>query len=401
MSTNEEELAGAALVQRGPITELSPETKQQLELARQFVTVVGAIGGMSWGQGLTPGIRKAIAEYCRVYDVDPLTELDVLGGSFYVNSEWFLRKLGDMMRRGDIESFWLAHIHKDERLREVMQDPEAPAEIRAEAADAWYRAKLQRALHNAPENAEAICVAYIKLPGIPRPITGCKWGGNGTSIQQPNRGGGSRPNPVVENNAALSVESQAIRRAVRQVSSHVGSRLPDFDKMDSDLTALGNRAEAVVAQQQEIDARLAAEAHPPKALTTQAPGFIGYGEGITTEPLVKTAPAPEPVQRDAAVAEAQRAVAHMEDPYQEPAARPLDGEVLQGSPAPYFATDEDTAQSIRVPFELREAAPIILDSDGSPAGATPAQECPECERPIRRGHPEDHKSTCSKYADPD
>jgi hypothetical protein len=61
---------------------------------------------------------------------------------------------------------------------------------------------------------------------------------------QPRHGGGQAPNPIAENNPTLSVESQSIRRALRQLISHItGSRvtLPNVDAMADELGNLQTR----------------------------------------------------------------------------------------------------------------------------------------------------------------
>lgn len=428
------------IVSSRPIVALSDETLQAQELVRQYNAAVAAISSLSWGRGMTPGIQRSVAAYCQRNDIDPMTELDVLGGNFYVTSEWFLRKLGEMRRRGVVADFWIEHIQADPRLKALIDDEAFPAGVREEARRRWTDMLFKRIEHNAPEEAKAVAVAYITLPSGGHPITGCKWGGGGTSVPQPRSGGGSAPNPIVENNPTLSVESQAIRRAMRQLASHAGGAAPDVERMESELTGISARLTAVVDRQEEVNNRLDAEAHEPKALLDA--GFVGYaGESDRSS-------AAPPVDRDAAVAEANRALV-LTDPYQEPNALIF----------------REPGKPIMPPgMELRETAPIALEQDGAPATArsreaareeylratgdekgavarfgegadwtrpagdisahyavvggeivdlarapapvdvdaivnTTVVTCAECGRDVRVRHPEDHAPGCSKYAD--
>jgi hypothetical protein len=363
-----------------------------------------------------------------------MTELDILGGNFYINSEWSLRKLGEMRRRGLVDDFWIVHIHADTRLKALIDDPNMGETYREEARRRWSDALFKRVEQNVPEEAAAAAIAYIVLPGGGHPIKGCKWGGNGTSVRQARGGGATAPNPIVENNAALSVESQAIRRAMRQVASAVGDLAPDFEKIESELSGITARAAAVVQDQARIDERAELEHHEPRRLSTQ--GFLGYAPEHEAPAEV-----PDAAERARQIAEAQRA-AQMADPYaageaprennlptmadalglakadRENIARNLadtggtitahfavgGGEVidlaLAGELAPPIGTEP--AQPGRMHVEegrvvIDRPATPLLDSLGlEDAEALP---CGECRADVRPRHPEDHKPSCSKYAD--
>lgn len=379
-----------AIISPDPVSKITdPDALRDIELNRQYVAVVAAMSSLSWGQGLTPGIRRSIAEWCRRHDVDPMTELDVLGGNFYVNAEWYLRKLGELRRQGVVADFWLEHIHADARLKALIDDASTPEDIRERARRTWTDMMFKRIEHNAPEAAEAVCVAYIVLPDGGHPVKGCKWGGNGTSIKQPRRGEGTAPNPIVENNAALSVESQAIRRAVRQVASAV-EQMRALERAEDELEQISERLEANREHIDKTNERLELEAKaPPRALASGE--FVGY-----TQPRREM----EAVPREAAVAEAQRAALEP-DPYtgeRRPAPAPGPNAVeraLEGSAEP------NRLGTLEVLSGPRAGETLEIFTGEAPAGAARATECGECERPIRRGHPEDHKPSCSKYGDPD
>ena len=201
-------------------------TRAEIDAARIVNMVAATITSLTWGKDMPEVMRRAFAEYCRRYDVDPVTEMKNLGGTPYVNADWFKRKLGELRMARVIKAVRLEHIHADPRLDLLRQDPNVPDEIRAEASRRWFEALFKRVQHNAPETAAAICLCTIVLADDST-ITGCKWAGNGTSVKQPRHGGGSAPNPITETNATLSVESGAIRRAALQLFSHLSGHQRD------------------------------------------------------------------------------------------------------------------------------------------------------------------------------
>jgi hypothetical protein len=210
------------------VAALPPEIGAKVEVERMLGQITAALASMTWGQRMTPLMRRATAQYCLAYGIDPLTELDLLGGVPYVNSEFYLRKLGELRIRGIVVDYWLDNLANDEQLLRAASgtgNGAMPEAMREWATTEYWRRWQRRRELGAKEEAEAVCACHIVLAGGGHPIVGWKQGGGGTSIKQFKSGGGAAPNPVVEeeNNSALAVESQAVRRAVRQIKSHVES----------------------------------------------------------------------------------------------------------------------------------------------------------------------------------
>ena len=243
---------------------LSPEAKREYSRMRMMGTLSAVLSMTAWGNALPPNLQRAIAGWCLTSDIDPLTEFDVFGEypkfSIYVNADWCKRKLGEMRRAGVISDYWLEHIHADERLQVMMSNGDLPDDIRQRATDMWWDKFFKRVEHNVPEQAEAACVAHITLPGGGHVIKGMKFGGNETSVFQPTGRGEGKPNPVYENNAALSVESGAIRRAMIQFAAvspnwalslesadAVGTRVADEIQKHAEQEAAERAARADVA----------------------------------------------------------------------------------------------------------------------------------------------------------
>ncbi|HEY7195507.1 MAG TPA: hypothetical protein VH439_17320 [Gemmatimonadales bacterium] len=230
---------------------LPPEMAGALEMERMLGQITAALASQTWGQRMTPVLRRATAQYCLAYGIDPLTELDLLGGIPYVNSEFYLRKLGEMRVAGIIRDYWFDNITNDPELLAIAGSEDAPTKRREWAREEHWRRWQRRRELGAKEEAEAVCAMHIQLAGGGHDIVGWKQGGGGTSIKQHRSGGEARPNPVVEddNNVALAVESQAARRAVRQIKSHVGAPglmelAHYFAGVDDDGKALGARIRA-------------------------------------------------------------------------------------------------------------------------------------------------------------
>lgn len=241
------ELADAAnhVGSKRPVgTRLTAEQEAEIEQRRAQNLITAAIAGCSWGKSMSSPMRRAYADYCHRYDVDPVTEMDNLGGSVYVNADWYRRKLGELRLRGIVKDYWIEHIQADVRLEKLRNDQSIPKELRERAQAKWFDMLMRRVEHNAPENAAAICVCTIDI-GSGTVIKGCKWAGNGTSVQQPRHNGGSSPNPIAENNPTLFVETSSIRRACVQLFSHLSGQrinaLPSIERMDEEINSLAER----------------------------------------------------------------------------------------------------------------------------------------------------------------
>lgn len=275
-----------AIMQSRPVTALSQAAQEELEARRVIVQLAGAIAALSWGKEMDVPTRRSVAAYCNQYGIDPLTELDLLGGSLYLNADYWLRRLGELAAQGIVTGWELVHIQADERVRLMLADDKLPADIRERARKVWYDALFERIRRNAPEEAEAICICRIFVKGVDTPIEGCKWGGNGTSVKQPRRGGEMNPNPIVEENATLAVESQAVRRAMRQLASHMPAVVTDPKVLDEELARVSVRM---------VEARDAENAKRSSTLGNTAVGPSGDdgAYGLNSGQEVRALPLPK------------------------------------------------------------------------------------------------------------
>lgn len=257
--------SSTALERYGRFGNLPASARAEVQRSRAVREVADMIGVTAWGAQLTPVARAALAKWCIRRDVDPITELDNVGGP-YVNAEYFQRKLGELRIRGIVSNVEQINIAPDPRLEALAKDQHAPEDDRAWAAREHYRRLRLRATYGVPEEAAAACLTLLHLAAGGEPIAGVKWGGNGTSVKQPKHGGGSAPNPIVEANPTLSVESQSIRRAMRQLALMMPAVLPELDGLQTELAEIRG----------EGDTSSRGAVNPPGApLSLGAPGAAG------------------------------------------------------------------------------------------------------------------------------
>lgn len=399
------ESVGAVAERRG--TELPREMQLVIEQRRQMNVLVAAIVGTSWGQNMSTTMRRAYAQYCHEHDVDPVTEMDNLGGNVYVNSEWYLRKLGELRRRGIVKDFELRHIQNDPRLRAIFEDEKMPETIRDQARQRWFDMMMMRVEQNAPDEAFAVCVCIIRLPNGGAPIVGCKWAGNGTSVKQPRSGGASAPNPIAESNPTLSVESMAIRRAMRQLVTHISGTsavksdpLPNAAAMDDTIDSLNERS-AAEPKQREPTLQEIRNAEPPPVLL-----------GSSSDPYSLSSSADRPLVRDKEGVVVPRSVTR------EPGFRsPLRNVAEQGGQeAGRVDVDKQGTHSVDFAppspaMEIAKASgPVATDLFGGESPMEPVSDdpkyvvgvkfkCRECERQVTGPDTNEHEEVCPWYAD--
>jgi hypothetical protein len=187
---------------------LPEHLKAALDFRRQEAQVAAELGRLNWGGQLEMVTRRAVVSWARQHDVDPTTEIDVLGNRIYVNSKYFYRKLAAMIAAEAVIYAFPDHIHADARLDEL-----------AAAGDTWGREEKARRLqerirYNIPDKAAAAVVFRIMPRAMDTEIVGAKWvGGRGT------RAGSTKlVDPVGDEHPAETAESRAMRRAMLKLA---------------------------------------------------------------------------------------------------------------------------------------------------------------------------------------
>lgn len=217
-----------AAERKDAIGRLPPEIRAALELRKAQKVVSAELGRLNWGSKIDGDTRLQVVEWCRQYDVDPATELDILGNKFYKNAAWHLRKLGEMVDAGLVEYAVTDHVAADPRLLEL--STKGDQSIKPRAVAELHRRQFERIARGIPENAAAAVLFRIKLRSMIEEVVGCSWAG-----------GGSRKNdPVGEAEPVKTAESRAARRAVRLIA---GS-----NKELATLLARGDTEAEIIAQ---------------------------------------------------------------------------------------------------------------------------------------------------------
>lgn len=188
---------------------LPDSVKQALILRRQQNIVTAQIAGTNWGKGLDQDTRRAIAEWSARVGIDPATELNVLGGNFYKNAYYYLRRLSEFVERRIVIYAYADHVEVDSRLVTMTQRTDVP-ELAAEARKEIDRRTMMRIQYNIPDPAKGATVFHLKLTNTPYEFTAAKWCGGGTR----------QKDPVGDEFPVETSETRAIRRTMRLVATH-------------------------------------------------------------------------------------------------------------------------------------------------------------------------------------
>lgn len=229
--------------------------KNALILKRQQALVTAKLAATNWGQGLDRDTRLRIVQWAQAAGIDPATELDVLGGRFYKNSQYYIRRLSEMLAAGIVEYAYVDHIEVDPRLEQLANSTNA--ETAAMARQEIDRRMMMRIQYQAPEAAKSTAVFHVKLRAVAHEFTACKWCGGGTRTKD----------PVGDQFPVETSETRSARRCLRFIASHDPNFRPfieqhDDDQIDQEIG--GDLRDGLLKAKKEIAA--AAEFTKPKPL---------------------------------------------------------------------------------------------------------------------------------------
>lgn len=190
----------------------SPEAQAIVEANRARNAIATAIRGTQWGGGLSLLQQRAIAEYCRQQNLDPIRHVEVLGGRLYLVAELYDEKGAPLIQAGEVIPLEPDFIHVDDRLEKL-----------AAAGDEWAKTEVQRRLrlrikHAAPEEAKATCVWSFKVRASGAIVTGVNWCGGGTRKKH-TRDGVKDADPIGDLEPTKTAETRARRRAWRKIAN--------------------------------------------------------------------------------------------------------------------------------------------------------------------------------------
>lgn len=180
--------------------QLSPQ-QQAIVDERLQSHLVQQIRGATWGKEWNADTIAAVATWAREQDVDPITEIDVLGGNIYIKARRYERVLSQLIAAGVIEYARKDWVHVDKRLEKLADSGDAEAK-----AESLRRMKA-RIANNLSDEATAACVYRIKHRLMDQEVTGAK---------EYNPAG--RADPVGKSHPTETIETRALRRAMLQLS---------------------------------------------------------------------------------------------------------------------------------------------------------------------------------------
>ena len=166
--------------------------------------MVTAIRGTQWGKDCSQEMARAVAQYCRENNLDPVRHVEILGGRIYLTAELYDEKGAHLLRSGEIIPDKPDYINADERLDKLASD-----------GDAWAIEERTRRLrlrieHAVPEKAAAAVVQIFRLKSGAA-IVGVNWCGGGSRTRD----------PVGDAEPTKTAQTRARRRAWKQVADIV------------------------------------------------------------------------------------------------------------------------------------------------------------------------------------
>lgn len=191
---------GTAVARTKPA--LPADVQSHIEYNRQKNAVIAAIRGTIWGKEISPDQVRAVAQYAREMQIDPVRHVEVLGGRIYLTASFYEEKGAPYIRSGEIQIHETEFIHADERLAAL-----------AKAGNEWaekeqaHRA-MQRIKYGVPEGAKAAAIVRLTMREGGATFVGVNW-----------CGGTAKRDPVGDAEPTKTAETRAARRAWKRIIS--------------------------------------------------------------------------------------------------------------------------------------------------------------------------------------
>jgi hypothetical protein len=253
-------------------TSLTPAQQAQIEERRAHSLMVQQIKGAVWAKEFDAYTIRAVAAWSQANDIDPVTEVDVLGGNIYINSRYYERILSRLIGAGQIDYARPDWVHVDTRLAHLA------AEGDADAREESHRRQLARIEFNLHENADAACVYRIKHRLMQQEITGAKEHVPGRKRTIKKKDGSSftvDADPIGDQAPTETIETRALRRAMLKLKE----AFPDIriaSSRDDDTIAI---SDVLHSARDEVRANQAPE-RPAQALPPGDPYNLESAEVV-------------------------------------------------------------------------------------------------------------------------
>lgn len=231
-----------------PVGVRSPEARRLLQSRREMVEVSREIANMSWGKNLGIETCEAIAVYCRRYQIDPASEIEVLGGRLYRNAAYYIRRGVELRDQGLIRDVIVTHINADPRLERLAAGDD---EVATRAKNELRAREFARIQHNIPDEAKGAVVVTI-VPAEGATVVGANYAGRGLKTRD-----GRMADPVGENDPGKTAETRAYRRAWRHLISIIPRLAATEDGADDEGKSLSQVVRSEIkANAEPVEAKL-------------------------------------------------------------------------------------------------------------------------------------------------
>lgn len=203
----QEQAAGTGVATR-PRRELAPDVQAKVDEVKARNQMVAAIRGTQWGNNLAQETQRAVAEYCRQNNLDPVRHVEILGGRIYLTAELYDEKGAALIRAGIILPDEPDYVQVDPRL-----------EALAKTGDEWAAKEEMRRLrlriqYAVPEAAKAAVIQRFVIAQSGATVVGVNWCGG----VRPKTSSGKDADPIGEAEPAKTAQTRARRRAWKQIA---------------------------------------------------------------------------------------------------------------------------------------------------------------------------------------
>lgn len=255
MAAQQKPEPGTAVAKRDDTTSaasLDAAGKRHLAEIRARNALVVAITNESWGQKMSPMMRRAFAEYIRRFKLD-VSEVDNLGGRPYRNGRYYERRIAEMRTRGLVDWTHGEHIGPDPRLDAL-----------AEQGDTWAVEETTRRLRErirwaVPEDATHAYVARVKLKGDQNPLEGCDW--ITPERTKKTQYGEKIADPVGAEEPEKTVITRAWRRAGLLAAAEIPELRDEEEALDAGAAAVAEEVEQIGAREAQRELSSAKPKH--------------------------------------------------------------------------------------------------------------------------------------------
>jgi hypothetical protein len=230
-------------------TQLSADQQAHIEARRAHGLMVQAIKGTVWAKEFDADTIRAVAMWARENDIDPVTEIHVLGGNIYIGARYFERVLSRLMGAGQIDYAKKDWVHVDKRIEKLADggDQEMKGESRRR-----MKARIQ---FNIPDEADAACVYRVKHTQMGEEVTGAKWHVPGKKRVIKRRDGSGTfevdADPVGDQFPVETIETRALRRCVLQLREAFPESIRIASTRDDDAIEMAEVVQANVRELKE------------------------------------------------------------------------------------------------------------------------------------------------------